>query len=111
MFPCADMRHWIFSCTDTETMTLSSGSGTKLPTFWGQYYDEVYQIAELVTIMKTPFILPNNSANSKDILKKWVKETTPFKLTPNQIYMMKIMEKVCQYLVIFACQLCGQEST
>lgn len=32
-------------------------------------------MSEPVTIMKNPFNLPNNSANSRDILKNWVKKS------------------------------------
>ena len=37
---------------------------------------------EPVTIMETPFSLPNNNANSRYILKNWVKESTKFQMTP-----------------------------
>ena len=83
MFPCADMIHLTVSHTDPETMTLSSVSGTKLVTFWEQYYDDMYQMSEPMTIMETPFSLPNSSANSRDILKNWVKEPAQFRLTTN----------------------------
>ena len=64
-----------------------------------------------VITMETPFNIPNNNANSMDILKNWVKEPTKFRMTPNQVYKMKILWKAYQYLVIFACRLYGQEST
>ena len=64
-----------------------------------------------MTIMETPFNLPNNNANSRDILKNWLKELARFRMTPNQIYKTKILWKAYQYLVIFSCQLYGQEST
>lgn len=60
--------------------------------------------------MVTPFSLPNNNANSRDIMKNWVKDPTRFKMTPNHIYKTKILQKENQYLVIFACRLYGQES-
>lgn len=110
-FPCADIIHSIVSHIGPETMTLSSVSGTKLATFWAQDYDDIYQMSKLVIIMETPFNLPRGSANSRDILKNCVKELARFKMTPNQIYKMKILWKEYQYMVIFACQLCGQEST
>ena len=105
------MIHWIVSHTDPKTMTLNYVSGMKLTTFWARDYDEMYHMSDPVTIMKTPFSLPNNIANSKDILKNWVKEPTRFRLTPNQIYKTKILWKAYQYLVIFSCPLYGQEST
>lgn len=92
-------------------MTLSSVSGTKLATFWARDYDEMYQILEPVTIMTPPFSLPNSKANSTDIMKEWVNELAHFGMTRNQIYKTKILRKAYQYLVIFACQLSGQEST
>jgi len=39
-------------------------------------------MSELVTVMETPFSLPNNSGNSRDILKNWVKEIARFRMTP-----------------------------
>ena len=104
------MIHWIVSQTDLKTMTLSSVSGTKLATLWKRDYDDMYQMSEPVTVMKTPFSLPNNNANSRDILNNWVKETARFRLTPNKIYKTKILRKAYQYLVIFACHMYGQES-
>jgi len=97
-FPCTNMIHWIVSHTDPETMTLSSVSGMKLVTFWARDYDEMYQMSELVIVMNTPL-----SANSRGILKNWVKEPAKFRLTPNQIYKTKILRKAYQYLVIFSC--------
>lgn len=85
VFPSVDMIHWIISHIDPETMTLSNVSGTKLVTFWTWYYDEMYQMSEPMTVMKTPFNLPNSSANSGDILKNWIKELARFRLAPNQI--------------------------
>lgn len=64
-----------------------------------------------VITMETPFNIPNSNANSKDILKNWVKELTKFRMTPNQVYKMKILLKAYQDLVIFACHFYGQEST
>jgi len=63
------MIHWIISHTDPKMVNLNSVSGMKLETFWAWYYDEMYQMSEPATIMKTPFSLPNNSANSRDIMK------------------------------------------
>lgn len=40
-------------------------------------------MSEPVTIMGTPFSVPNNNANSRDMLKNWVKEMARFKMTPN----------------------------
>jgi len=84
-------KHWIVSQNDPKTMTLSSVNGTKLATFWERDYDEMYQMLEPMTITKTPFTLSNNSANSRDIMKSWVKEPARFRLTPNQIYKTKIL--------------------
>lgn len=110
-FPCADMIFLIISHTDPKTMTLSSVSGMKLATSWTQDYDEMYQMSKPMTIMETPFNLHGSSANSRDMLKNWVKEPTRFGMTPNQIYKTKILWKVYQYLVIFSRRLYGQEST
>ena len=88
VFPCTDMIHWIVSHIDLETMTLSSVSGTKIATFRAQDYDEMYQMSKPVTIIKTPFNLPSSNANSRDILKNWVKDLARFRMTPNQIYKM-----------------------
>ena len=105
------MIHWIVSHTNPETMTFSSVSGTNIATFRVEDYDEMNHMSELVTIMETPFSLPNSNANCRDILKNKVKEPARFKMTPNQIYKMKILWKAYQYLVILACRLYGQEST
>lgn len=84
MFPLEDIIHWIVSHTDPEMMTFSSVNGTKFETFRAEDYDEMYQISEPMTIMETPFSLPINNANSKDILKSWVKESARFRMTqPN----------------------------
>ena len=71
----------------------------------------MYHFLLLVIIMETPFSKPNSSANSKGILKRWVKEPAKFRMTSNQVYKMKILRKAYQYLYIFACHLYGQEST
>jgi len=68
-FPCTDMIHWILSHIDPETMTLRIVSEMKIETFRAYDYDEMYHMSKPVTIMQTPFSIPNNSANSKDILK------------------------------------------
>lgn len=62
-------------------------------------------------IMQTPFNIPCNNANSRDILKNWVKELAKFRMTPNKVYKTKILWKEYQYLVIFKCRLYVQEST
>lgn len=41
--------------------------------------------------METPFSIPIINANSRDILKNWVKDLAKFRMTPNQIYKMKIL--------------------
>ena len=61
------------------------------------------QMVELVIVMNPPFSLPKNKANSRDILKDWVKEKARFRMTPNQIYKTEILRKAYQYLVIFTC--------
>ena len=62
------MIHWIVSHTDLETMTLRSVSGVKIATFRAQYYQQMYHMSKLVITMETPFSIPNNNANSRDIL-------------------------------------------
>ena len=71
----------------------------------------MYHFPKPMITMETPFSIPSSNANSSDILKSWVKEPAKFRMTPNQIYKMKILRKAYQYLVIFACCLYGQEST
>lgn len=105
------MIHWIISHTDPETMKLNSVSEAEIITFRAQDYDEMYQMSELVTIMETPFSIPNKNANSRDTLKNWVKESAKFRMTPNEVYKTKILWKAYLYLFIFACRLYGQEST
>ena len=68
-------------------------------------------MSKLVITMETPFSLPNSNANSRDILKNWVKEPAKFRMIPNQIYKTKILWEAYQYLVIFAYRLYGQEGT
>lgn len=84
-FPCTDMIHWIVSHTDPETMTLRSVSGTEIATFREQDYQQMYHLSKPVITMETPFSIPNNNANSSNILKNWVKELAKFRMTPNQI--------------------------
>lgn len=69
-FSSRDMIHWIILCTDPDTMTWSSVSKTRIATFRVVDYDEIYQMSEPMTIMETPFNLPSNNGNSRDILKK-----------------------------------------
>jgi len=83
MLPCVDMIHFIFLDTDPGTMILSSVSRTNISTFRAHDYDEMNQISKPMINMETPFSLPNNNANSKDILKNWVKELAKFRMTPN----------------------------
>jgi len=45
----------------------------------------MYHMSKPMTIMETPFNLSNNNANSKDILKDWVKESARFRMTSNQV--------------------------
>lgn len=74
-------------------------------------YEQMYHMSKPVITMETPFGILNSNANSRDILKNWVKEPAKFRMTPNQVYKTKILQKAYQYLVIFACRLYGQEST
>lgn len=110
MFPCTNIIHQIFSHTNLKMMTLSSVSGMNIGIIWAQDYDDMYEMLKPMTIMETPFNLPSRSDNSRDILKNQVKEIARFRMKTNQIYKTKILRKVYQYLFIFACQLCGQES-
>ena len=70
----------------------------------------MYHLPKPMITMETPFNIPNNNANSRDILNNWVKDPTKFRLTPNQIYKTKILQKAYQYLVMFACDFYVQES-
>ena len=63
------MIHWIVSHTNPETVNLSSVSGMKLATLWERDYDEMYEMSEPAIIMNTPFSLPNNNDNSRNIIK------------------------------------------
>lgn len=60
--------------------------------------------------MDASFYTPNNSMNTRDILKHLVNETTKFRMAPNHIYRMRTLRKAYQFLVIFACFLYGQGS-
>lgn len=91
-------------------MTWNIVSGMKIATFMVQDYDEMYQMLHPISIMESPFSIPSSNANSREILKNWVKELVRFRMTPNQVYKTKILQKAYQYLVIFACRLYGQES-
>lgn len=110
-FPCTNMIHWIVLHTDSETMVLSNVNGTKPFTFKAENFQEMYHLPQLVITMDAPFTNPNSSANSRDILKSWVREPTKFRTTPNQVYKTKILRKAYQFLVVFACCLYNQEST
>ena len=77
------MIHWIVSHNDPETMALSTASGTYFSTFRAKDFQEMYHLPQLVITMEKPFNRPNNSAKSRDILKRWAKETAKFKTTPN----------------------------
>ena len=83
VFPCVNIIHWIFSHTDPEMMVLSSVSRIKFATFGAKEFQEMYHFPQLVITMDTPFTKPNNSVNSRDILKSWVKESYKFMITPN----------------------------
>jgi len=81
-FPCMDMIHWIVLHTDPVTMVLRSISGIALPTFREKDFQEMYHLLQPVIMMDTPFTRPNNNENSRDILKRWVKEPSNFRTTP-----------------------------
>ena len=68
-------------------------------------------MSQPVITMDTPFKRTNNNENSKEILKIWVKESSKFRMTPNQVYKIRILQKAYQFFVIFACCLYAQEST
>ena len=107
MFLCVDMIHWIVSHTDPEKMVLKSVSGTQLATFRVKDFWEMYHLPHPLIMMEKPFSRPNSSANSRDILKSWVKEPTKFRTTPSQVYKTKILWNAYEFLVIFACHLYG----
>lgn len=81
-FPCADLIHWIVSHTDLETMLLSSVSGTKLATFTAENFQEMYHLLQLVNEIAALFTHPSSSANSRDILKSWVRDSSKFRMGP-----------------------------
>lgn len=70
----------------------------------------MYHLSQPVITMDTPFTRPINSANSRNILKSWVKETSKFRMKPSQVYKKMILQKAYQHLVIFSFHLYGQES-
>ena len=111
MFPCRNMIHWIVSHIDLDMMMLSSVSRIELATFRAKDFQEMYHLPQPVITMEKPFMKTSSSANSRDILKSWAKELAKFRTTPIQVYKMKRLQKAYHYLVIFAHQLCGQEST
>lgn len=102
MLPCMDMIHWIVSHIDPKMMTLTSVSMMEISTFRAYDYGEMCHVSKPLITMETPFNIPSNNANSRDILKNWVKELVKFRMTPNQVYKEKILWKAYQYLVIFS---------
>lgn len=60
--------------------------------------------------MDSLFYALDNMVNTSDIIKCWVKELSKFKSTPNHVYKTKSLKKAYQILIIFACQLYGQET-
>jgi len=64
-------------------MTLNNVSGTEIASFRAQDYKQMYNMSKTVITMETPFSIPSNNANSRDILKNSVKELTKFRMTPN----------------------------
>lgn len=106
VFPCTDMIHWIVLHTNPETTMLRSASRIELATFRVKDYQVMYHFPQLMITMEKPFNTRNN-ANSRGILKSWVKEPAKFRTKPSLVYKMKILQKAYQYLVIFACDLYG----
>ena len=92
-------------------MILSSVSGLELATFRVEDYQQIYHFPLPVNRMDTPLYTANNNANTRDILKHWVREPLKFRTTLNQIYKTKTLRKAYEFLVIFSCCLYGQEST
>lgn len=90
-FPCAEMIHYIVSQTNPKTMVLRSVSGTQLDTFGAKDFQEMYHFPQPVIIMDTPFTRSSSDANSRDILKSWVKNPSKFRTTPSQVYKMNIL--------------------
>lgn len=82
-FPCVDIIHWVVSHTDPEMMTLSNTSGTHFSTFRSEKYHQMYHFPQSVNYMNALLFTPNNNVNSRDILKRWVKEPSKFRTTPN----------------------------
>jgi len=102
------MIHWIVLHIDSERIMLRSVK-TELATFRVKDYQEMYHLPHPVITMEKPFSTHNN-VNSRDILKSWVKEPATLRTTPILVYKTKILLKTYQYLVIFSCQLYGQEN-
>ena len=103
------MIHWIISHINPEMITLSSVSEIEIANFRAWDYEHMYHMLKPVVTMETPFSIPSNNSNSKNILKNWVKELAEFRMTPNQIYKAKMLRKAYQYFIIFSCCLHGQD--
>lgn len=71
----------------------------------------MYHFPLPVSRMDALLYTPNNSMNTRDILKHWVREPSKFRMEPNQIYKTKALRKAYQFLVILTCCLYGQGST
>jgi len=84
-------------------ITLSSVSEIEIANFRAWDYEHMYHMLKPVVTMETPFSIPSNNSNSKNILKNWVKELAEFRMTPNQIYKAKMLRKAYQYFIIFSC--------
>ena len=57
--------------------------------------------------MDTLFYATHNIVNARDIVKRWVKEPSKFRVTPNHVYKTKSLRKAQQFLIIFASRLYG----
>ena len=69
----------------------------------------MYQLPQPVNHMDALFYATHNFVNTRDIIKRWVKEPFKFRETPNHVYNTKSLRKAYQSLTIFACWLYGQE--
>lgn len=92
-------------------MTSSSVSGIKLASFKVENYQQMCHVPHLVKCMDTCFYATHNFVNIRDIVKHWVNGSSKLRMTPNHVYKTKSLRKAYQFLIIFACQLYGQEIT
>ena len=90
---------------------MSSVSRKKPVTFREENFQDMYHLLQSMVTMDAAFTKTSSSANSRDILKSWVKESSKLRTMPRLVYKTMILRKAYQYLVIFACFLYSQEST